>query len=309
MTFGLDSVALLGGTGRAGGSKQSPGTRLDPTRVRHDAVELDPQTMLALTGRRLAGDDRRVLRAFTDQLAVALESRRLSRPPPTRPCSLRPTSSAPLLAAVSHDLRTPLASIKTAVTGLLQDDVALPPDATAELLATIDQQTDRLDRLVGNLLDMTRLQAGALSLHNRPIGVDEVVPAALASLADHGRGVQVEVPETLPRVHADPGLLERAVANVVANALAWSPPDRPVQVTAARSGDRVELQVVDHGPGILPVTATASSSRSSAWATPAAAASDSAGCRPWVPGRHARPDHPRRHPWGWAYHADQPAHR
>jgi two-component system, OmpR family, sensor histidine kinase KdpD len=82
--------------------------------------------------------------------------------------------------------------------------------------------------------------------------MDEVVPAALASLADHGRGIQVDVPETLPRVHADPGLLERAVANVVANALAWSPPDRPVQVSAARQGDQVELQVIDHGPGIPP---------------------------------------------------------
>jgi two-component system, OmpR family, sensor histidine kinase KdpD len=218
-----------------------------------DAVELDPQTMLALTGRRLAGDDRRVLRAFTDQLAVALESRRLSRAAADAALLAEANQlRTALLAAVSHDLRTPLASIKTAVTGLLQDDVALPPEATAELLATIDQQTDRLDRLVGNLLDMTRLQTGALSLHNRPIGVDEVVPAALASLTDHGRGIQVDVPETLPRVDVDPGLLERAVANVVANALAWSPPDRPVQVTAARHGDRVELQVIDHGPGIPP---------------------------------------------------------
>jgi two-component system, OmpR family, sensor histidine kinase KdpD len=97
---------------------------------------------------------------------------------------------------------------------------------------------------------MSRLQTGALSLHTRRVGLDEVVPAALASLADHGRGVQVEVPETLPRIHADPGLLERAVANVVANAVAWSPPDRPVQVTAAHHGDQVELCVIDHGPGI-----------------------------------------------------------
>ena len=243
VTFGLDSVALLR-RDRQGWRIEAVAGHTAPIRPEYatDAVELDAQTTLALTGRRLTGDDRRVLQAFTDQLAVALESRRLSRA----------AADAALLAAVSHDLRTPLASIKTAVTGLLQDDVALPPDATAELLATIDQQTDRLDALVGNLLDMSRLQAGALSLHNRPIGMDEVVPAALASLADHGRGVQVEVPETLPRVHADPGLLERAVANVVANALAWSPPDRPVQVTAARHGDRVELQVIDHGPGIPP---------------------------------------------------------
>src|SRR5215218_1595922 len=242
VTFGLDSVAPLE-RDRQGWRIEAAAGHTAPIRPEYatDIVKLDDETVLALTGRRLAGDDRRVLRAFTDQLAVALESRRLSR-----------AAADAALLAEANQLRTPLASIKTAVTGLLQDDVALPPEATAELLATIDQQTDRLDRLVGNLLDMTRLQTGALSLHNRPIGVDEVVPAALASLTDHGRGIQVDVPETLPRVHVDPGLLERAVANVVANALAWSPPDRPVQVTAARHGDRVELQVIDHGPGIPP---------------------------------------------------------
>jgi two-component system sensor histidine kinase KdpD len=254
VTFGLDSVALLR-RDRQGWRIEAVAGHTAPIRPEYatDAVELDTQTMLALTGRRLAGDDRRVLRAFTDQLTVALESRRLSRAAADAALLAEANQlRTALLAAVSHDLRTPLASIKTAVTGLLQDDVTLPPDATAELLATIDQQTDRLDRLVGNLLDMTRLQTGALSLHNRPIGMDEVVPAALASLTDHGRGIQVDVPETLPRVHADPGLLERAVANVVANALAWSPPDRPVQVTATRHGDQVELQVIDHGPGIPP---------------------------------------------------------
>jgi two-component system, OmpR family, sensor histidine kinase KdpD len=254
VTFGLDSVALLR-RDRQGWRIEVVAGHAAPIRPEYatDAVELDPQTMLALTGRRLAGDDRRVLRAFTDQLAVALESRRLSKAAADAALLAEANQlRTALLAAVSHDLRTPLASIKTAVTGLLQDDVALPPEATAELLATIDQQTDRLDALVGNLLDMSRLQAGALRLHSRPIGVDEVVPAALASLADHGRGVQVDVPETLPRVHADPGLLERAVANVVANALAWSPPDQLVQVTAARRGDQVELQVIDHGPGIPP---------------------------------------------------------
>jgi two-component system sensor histidine kinase KdpD len=128
--------------------------------------------------------------------------------------------------------------------------VALPPEATAELLAAINEQTDRLDGLVGNLLDMSRLQTGALNMLIRPVGLDEVVPAALASLADRGRGVKVDVPETLPRIQADPGLLERAIANVVANALTWSPPDRPVTVAARDCGDRVELRVIDHGPGI-----------------------------------------------------------
>jgi two-component system, OmpR family, sensor histidine kinase KdpD len=252
VTFALDSVALLR-RDRQGWRIEAVAGHAAPIRPEYatDAVALDAQTTLALTGRRLAGDDRRVLKAFTDQLAVALEGRRLGRAAADAALLAEANElRTALLAAVSHDLRTPLASIKTAVTGLLQDDVTLPPEAAAELLATIDEQTDRLDRLVGNLLDMSRLQTGALSLHSRPIGVDEVVPAALASLGDHGRGVQVEVPETLPRIHADPGLLERAVANVVANALAWSLPDRPVHVTAADHGDQVELQVIDHGPGI-----------------------------------------------------------
>jgi two-component system, OmpR family, sensor histidine kinase KdpD len=251
-TFGQESVALLR-RDRQGWRVEAVAGPAAPIRPEYatDAVQLDAQTTLALTGRRLTGDDRRVLKAFTDQLAVALESRRLSRAAAEAALLAEANQlRTALLAAVSHDLRTPLASIKTAVTGLLQDDVTLPPEAASELLATIDQQTDRLDALVGNLLDMSRLQTGALSLHTRQVGLDEVVPAALASLGDHGRGVQVEVPETLPRVHADPGLLERAIANVVANALAWSPPDRPVQVTATRHGDQVELQVIDHGPGI-----------------------------------------------------------
>jgi two-component system, OmpR family, sensor histidine kinase KdpD len=253
-TFGQESVALLR-RDRQGWRVEAVAGPAAPIRPEYatDVIQLDAQTTLALTGRRLTGEDRRVLKAFTDQLAVALEGRRLSRA--AADAALLAEANrlrTALLAAVSHDLRTPLASIKTAVTGLLQDDVTLPPEAASELLATIDEQTDRLDRLVGNLLDMSRLQTGALSLHSRPIGVDEVVPAALASLGDHGRAVQVEVPETLPRIHADPGLLERAVANVVANALAWSPPDRPVQVTATDHGDLVELQVIDHGPGIPP---------------------------------------------------------
>jgi two-component system sensor histidine kinase KdpD len=251
-TFGLEAVAVLR-RDRQGWRAEAVAGRSAPIRPEYasDAVELDDQTTLTLSGRRLAGDDRRVLTAFTNQLAVAVDSRRLTRAAAEAAVLAQANQlRTALLAAVSHDLRTPLASIKTAVTSLLQDDVALPPEATVELLAAINEQTDRLDALVGNLLDMSRLQTGALSMLARPVGLDEVVPAALASLPDRGRGVEVDVPETLPRVQADPALLERAVANVVANALTWSPPGRPVEVAARDCGDRVELRVLDHGPGI-----------------------------------------------------------
>jgi len=154
-----------------------------------------------------------------------------------------------LLAAVSHDLRTPLASIKASVTSLLQHDVDFTPAATEELLETIDEGTDRLNHLVGNLLDMSRLQTGALQLVMRDVALDEVVPLAVAGLVDAGR-VELELDETLPRVRADAALLERVVANVVENALAWSPPDARVRVEGLAAHDRVDVLVVDRGPGI-----------------------------------------------------------
>ena len=114
---------------------------------------------------------------------------------------------AALLAAVSHDLRTPLSSIKAAATSLLQRDVDWTPQATSELLATIDEEADRLNALVGNLLDMSRLQSGALQLVMRDVGLEEVVPAAIKGLGERAQTVRVSVDETMPRVHADAALL------------------------------------------------------------------------------------------------------
>jgi two-component system sensor histidine kinase KdpD len=102
---------------------------------------------------------------------------------------------------------------------------------------------------VENLLDMSRLQTGSLRLVRRVVGLDEVVPRALASLGESGRDVEVDVPEELARVDVDPGLLERAVANIAANARTWSV-DRPVRIQGSQSGGRVELRVVDRGPGV-----------------------------------------------------------
>ena len=119
------------------------------------------------------------------------------------------------------------------------------------MLETIDEGSDRLNHLVGNLLDMSRLQTGALQLVMRDVGLDEVVPVAVAGLVQAER-VDVEVDETLPRVKADAALLERVVANVVENALAWSPGDAHVRVEAVAAQDRVDLHVVDRGPGIPP---------------------------------------------------------
>lgn len=155
-----------------------------------------------------------------------------------------------LLRAVSHDLRTPLASIKASVTSLLQRDVDWTEEATDEFLGTIDEESDRLDELVGNLLDMSRLQSGALRFIVRPVGYEEVLPAALASLSGPTDTVEISLDETLPRVQADPALLERVVANLAANAIAASGPGRRVRMEAGAVSGRVDLRIVDQGPGI-----------------------------------------------------------
>jgi two-component system sensor histidine kinase KdpD len=154
-----------------------------------------------------------------------------------------------LLAAVSHDLRTPLASIKASVSTLRQTDVHWTAADEASLLATIEQSADRLDALIGNLLDMSRLSAGSLQPFLRPTAIDEVAPVALRGL-DAGMNVQLAVPEGLPLVRTDPGLLERVLANLFANALAYSPPGLPPALYARQEGQSIVLDVVDHGRGV-----------------------------------------------------------
>jgi len=214
-------------------------------------VPVGENLVLALRGRPLPAEDRRILTAFAAQAAVALERERLA----AAAASARPLAEAErvrtaLLAAVSHDLRTPLAAAKAAVTSLRGEDIAWTPTERAELLATADEAMDRLTHLVENLLDMSRLEAGALSVFPRPVGLDDVVPLALDELGPPARAITIAIPAELPEVAADPGLLERIVVNLAANALRHSPPDTPPVISASALGDRVELRVIDRGPGI-----------------------------------------------------------
>ena len=154
-----------------------------------------------------------------------------------------------LLAAVSHDLRTPLASIKASVSTLRQTDVEWTEADEAALLATIEQSADRLDALIGNLLDMSRLTTGSLQPFLRPTAIDEVAPVALRGL-DGGSELRMAVPDGLPLVLTDPGLLERVLANLFANALAFSPAGQRPELRASRAGDGVLLEVIDYGHGV-----------------------------------------------------------
>ncbi|WP_432842876.1 sensor histidine kinase [Dactylosporangium sp. CA-092794] len=151
-----------------------------------------------------------------------------------------------LLDAVSHDLRTPLAGIKAAASSLRSPDVQFSAEDQADLLATIEDATDRMTALVENLLSLSRLRAGVLSATPEPTALDAVAAEVVLHLPDRSR-VAVDVPDDLPLARADPGLLERVVANLVANALSAA---GRVRITGEPAGDRVRLLVTDDGPGV-----------------------------------------------------------
>ncbi|MEU3839711.1 sensor histidine kinase KdpD [Streptomyces sp. NPDC028635] len=252
-TFGMESAALLEResdvapwtcAGRAGLGR--------PVERPEDAdvdMPVGDHMALALTGRVLPAEDRRVLAAFAAQAAVVLDRRRLQQEADqAKELAEGNRIRTALLAAVSHDLRTPLAGIKASVSSLRSDDVEWSEEDQAELLAAIEEGADRLDHLVGNLLDMSRLQTGTVTPIIREIDVDEVVPMALGGVPEGS--VELDIPETLPMVAVDAGLLERSVANLVENAVKYSPPERPVLVAASAMADRVEVRVVDRGPGV-----------------------------------------------------------
>ena len=257
VVLGVEAVAVLelgdGGAWRtlASSGEQPPTAPGDG--ARHTLTE-DGRTVLVLRGRHLDARDTELLEAFADQLAVAVEAAQLQREAEAAAALAQADAlRTGILQAVSHDLRTPLAGIKASVTSLLSADVTFGPEDTRTFLRTIDAEVDRLDRVVGNLLDMSRLQSGGLRVLVRPTPLEEVVVAAVSGV-DRGRAraVDLRVPETLPLVQVDGPLMERAVANVVANALAVQPVEHPVVVEAAALGDEVHLRVVDRGPGIAP---------------------------------------------------------
>src|SRR6266852_2189831 len=255
--FGMDSVTLLECTSpsNASGRWQVVASRGEPAVTRPEEADVEvpvaDSLTLALRGRPLPAADRRVLGAFASYAAVALDQQRLTaEAQAAKPIAAADRMRTALLAAVSHDLRTPLASAKAAITSLRSPDVNWAAEDHDELLATADESLDRLTHLVDNLLDMSRLQAGALSLFPRPAGLDETVSRALDSLEPAAQGITVDIPESLPEINVDPAILERVIVNLTENALRYSPAGKPPLLTASALGDRVELRVVDHGPGI-----------------------------------------------------------
>ncbi|GAA2597704.1 sensor histidine kinase [Streptomyces axinellae] len=252
-TFGMEAVAVLERE-----SDVAPWTCTDsvgpsPSIDRPEDADVDmpmgDHMALALSGRVLPAEDRRVLAAFAAQAAVVLDRQRLqSEADEIKELAEGNRIRTALLAAISHDLRAPLAGIKASVSSLRSDDVEWSEEDRVELLATIEEGADRLDNLVGNLLDISRLQTGTVVPLIREVNLEEVVPMALRGVPEDS--VELVLPENLPMVAVDPGLLERTVANLVENAVKYSPAGEPALVSASALADRVELRVMDCGPGV-----------------------------------------------------------
>ena len=304
-TFSVSGVALLSRVDQGWTVDASAGHHIPTSPTGGTSLALDPQGnhVLVLADAELSADDHRFLRTVAGQLWLAMETRRLQEAA-ARADALGETNAlrTAMLQAVSHDLRTPLSSIKASATSLLSTEVVWTIQERHELLSMIDEEADRLNRLVGNLLDMSRLQAGAVRVSLALVSVEEIVDRALVSLGntagarpeevvrpgehrsaaaerslgntagarqeevvrpgEHRSAAAersprvtagapiVDIDECMPLINGDSALLERAVANVIGNALVWSPPDCPLRVEGRVVGSFVHLRIIDRGPGI-----------------------------------------------------------
>ncbi|MGD9701352.1 MAG: ATP-binding protein [Acidimicrobiia bacterium] len=250
-TFGAQAAAVLRQAGRTWDVEASSGEPVPAEPSDGDICEtLGGDRTLVLTGGRLAAEDHQLLRALTAQATLVLETRRLQMEA-ARAAELKSANDlrASLLQAVSHDLRTPLSSIKATITSLRQADIHWERDQIDEFYATIEDETDRLTGLVSSLLEMSRIQAGVITPSIRETALEEVVPGALAAIGPRARNVLLDLPEDLPTISADPQLLERVIANLIDNAITFAD-HRPTRVEAGAIAGRVLLRVVDQGPGI-----------------------------------------------------------
>jgi two-component system sensor histidine kinase KdpD len=211
--------------------------------------------MLALRGLPTSKNDRAVLNTFANDAALALERAQL-REQALRSKLLEEVDRfrQSLMGAVSHDLRTPLATIKVASSTLSNRSVALSTDQLAELYNLIEVESDRLTRLVSNLLDITRIEAGVFTVHPTPTSVPELVREAVSAMEPTLGSHRVDsiVPTSLPDVNVDPLLIGQVLINLLDNAIRHSPTEGIISVEARRGDDDVILSVTDQGPGIAP---------------------------------------------------------
>jgi two-component system sensor histidine kinase KdpD len=254
--FGMTSASLMrrapdGGTGWEVIEACGADYPHDPE-IADVHVPAGKDLVLALSGRSLGSSDREILAAFAAQAQALLERDELER---SAALAARLEASErlrdALLAALGHDLRTPLASATAAVTSLRSGDVTWTDEERDELLATADESLARLGTLVSDLLDLSRLRAGVLSVMRQTLWLDEILPPVLDELGPPAAQVVVDLPDDLPPIVGDATLIMRVLVNLVGNALRHGCSGaQPPVVTAHLAGDRVELLVIDHGPGV-----------------------------------------------------------
>ncbi|GAA0995680.1 DUF4118 domain-containing protein [Subtercola frigoramans] len=260
--FSLDSV-LLESDGEVLYEAASSGVPVQPQRkqTQRKAVaeplttttvfDLSESARLVLTGRVLQASDRRILAAFLSQIESALVQRRLTAEAENiKPLEQADRMRTALLAAVGHDLRTPLSSATAAVSSLRSQEVQWSDADRDDLLRTAEESLLTLADLVSNLLDVSRLQAGVLAVANSEVGLDEIVPLALDELHVVAGAVVVNVSPHLPPVICDPALLQRVLVNLLSNALRYAPSGQAPILSGSAFADTVELRVIDQGPGI-----------------------------------------------------------
>ena len=216
-------------------------------------VPVGTRARLEMTGPPMAASERRLLAVIAAQVETALEHKALSATADSAgPLAQVDQVRTALLAAVGHDLRRPLASATAAVTGLQQDDVVWADRDRDELLATAHESLDALSALVTNLLDVSRVQAGALAVSRQPVDVDDVLFASVDELQVEPGRIELQRGEDVPQADADPVLLQRVLVNLLDNALKYAPAGTPVRLSSSSFGDAVEIRVADQGPGISP---------------------------------------------------------
>ena len=242
-----------------------------PIEIRHTAPGHTPGAITAVTiasgneeygtltaarpeGEELSAEDVRLLESAARQIAVILDREALDeRARAARTDAEESRARAALFASVTHDLRTPLASIKASVTTLLQEELELDPEQRLELLRTVVEETDRLNRLIGNILELARVRAGALVPAKEPTALDEVVESVLHRMQPSLEGVRVRTMlRDAPDVAADPVQIDQVVSNLLENAVRFAPAGSEIVVSVAPWHAGVQVRVVDHGPGIAP---------------------------------------------------------
>jgi two-component system sensor histidine kinase KdpD len=207
------------------------------------------------TTKHLTTEQRLLMESFANQAALAIERVRLADEAQQARLQIETEQLRnSLLSSVSHDLRTPLATITGAASSLMDDEAELEPATRHEMAQAIYEEANRLNRLLRNLLDMTRLESGALQVNRESQPLEEVIGAALSRLEEAlaDRVVNIQLPDDLPFVPIDSVLIEQVFINLLENALKYTPPDRPIDLSASTDGTVVILAVADHGPG-LPV--------------------------------------------------------